>query len=453
MYEPAGPGRIHQGFYGDFSKPAEDAFRKWAKEKGMEELAEKGIPAIGRTNDFYQFYLFRLESTPRYIKEIIKGILPKDLSFSIGNNVGPLEVNSGRFFPPLVAPYGYKMLKIWLSLDERNNPAYYKGCSELVKAYREFGGKSGVICSLDERTRGRRYPISRIWPGLKRNLEGDRICGVSALSALPDVSGFFQYHLTRPFWRDTVDFEGNIIKRKEWLKLVYELSSLYYSTRDLTHATDIYLYVPTSFLFNDLVEGEMKEANHWYEIIKLLHKENIDYKVTYKLELKPESLVIYPPLMPILTEEEGEKIKKFVRDGGTFLYATSELPQLPDGKILGSISRLLKAGGRYGKGQIIWLKDGRISGEKLRKLATEARATINLDMSSTNNQVKSYIYQKGSYFYHLFNNNDPEREYKIQLPFATRDFFSEEEYRAGEPIPLAPAQHLLVIQLGTVGKR
>jgi hypothetical protein len=59
-------GMWYSGSFGDHSAPAQEAFRRWAAERGYADLAERGIPPRGRTLDFYRFYQFRLESVPRF---------------------------------------------------------------------------------------------------------------------------------------------------------------------------------------------------------------------------------------------------------------------------------------------------------------------------------------------------------------------------------------------------
>ena len=107
--EPRGMWYSSNGM-GDYSTPAETAFKHWAESQGWSELSRRGIPPRARTLDFHRFYLFRLESVGAFVEACVEGtpIREKNVPVMPGNgNVGPEQMNHSCFWPPAMARRGF----------------------------------------------------------------------------------------------------------------------------------------------------------------------------------------------------------------------------------------------------------------------------------------------------------------------------------------------------------
>ena len=141
--EPRGM-MANAGRIGEFGPDALAAFNTWAatNRPGSSPLTE--LPAPAMTQDFYDFFLFRLQAVPWFLSTVGQAAGFKNEMLLPGNGeIGPESVNHSTFFPPEVAKQRMSV-GTWNYLD----PWQVKRSAEVVAAAgREFGVPSAVYTS------------------------------------------------------------------------------------------------------------------------------------------------------------------------------------------------------------------------------------------------------------------------------------------------------------------
>ena len=92
------------GKLGDYGPDALAAFNTWAaaNRPGSRPLAE--LPAPAMTQEFYDFFLFRLQAVPWFLSTVGQAAGFKNEMLLPGNGeIGPESVNHSTFFPPEIA--------------------------------------------------------------------------------------------------------------------------------------------------------------------------------------------------------------------------------------------------------------------------------------------------------------------------------------------------------------
>ena len=384
--------------FGDYSAPAQAAFRKWAGEHGWQELAAKGIPERERSLDFYRFYLFRFESVPLLVKEFVRGTPAEKLTAMPGNgNVGPETMNHTCFWPPAVARHG-QISGSWAYDD----PASAKAFTEATRMAQEWGGKS--------------YAWPPNWKDPVRELPIVTAC----ISALCERVC-------------TWSFSGSLAgaRRPEWMAMSWLASRLTHATTGLRHTPPVALWCPDAVVFNDLVEMNGAEAGAWKQAYAALFAANLDYTVTNTLAVPEGTAVLYAPARPVLSDEDFARLQRFTARGGRLLVTFEGTPQSPDGQPIQAWAQVA--------GKCTQVK---VAPEALRAAVAAAGVPANLDAGE--GAVKTYLYAGERGRVHLLNNTDPAAPASVRLPWPAADRLTGKPLAAGTALALSPGGYALV---------
>lgn len=398
-------GMWYSGRMGDYSPPAMEAFRKWAAEQGWAELSRKGIPERSRSLDFYRFYQFRLDSVPRFVESVLKGIPGERGPAMPGNgNVGPEQMNHSGYWPPAMAKRG--MVAACWAYD---SPASCKMYAETLRFAGEHGGESTIVPPL--------------WPEMHTPVQ-DLPMNTACISALT----------TRVApWRFSGPLNGP--NRTAWMKTVYLGARLTHATSGLTHTPPLYVWCPESIVYNDLVEMNTDEAQHWRKVWQALFDANLDYGVTNTLAIPKDAVLLYACVRPVLTVEEFGRLEGFVRGGGSVLCAFEGTPELPDGTPIAGWAVLPRE---------------RVHRLELAPEALKAQAEAlsrHRNWQTGAPAVKTYLYRQGDTPVHLLNNTDIASPATTVLPVRMRDLLTGRDLAAGAGLRLHPGGHALLAAL------
>ena len=396
-------GQWYVGEFGDFSDPAQHAFRAWAAEQGWAELAAKGIPPRARTLDFYRFYRFRLESVPRFVRAAVEGTPLQGLPIMPGNgNIGPETMNHSSYWPPAVARQG--MISASWSYE---SPAGAKAHAETIRMAREWGGQS--VC----------------WPPSWKDPVKELPTVTANISALCDRVCHWHFGGTL-----------NGPRRPAWMAATFLAARLTHASNGLEHTPPLYVWCPDSIVYNDLVEMNTAEADTWRGLQRALFEANIDYAVTNRLVVPPGSVVLYACARPVLDRWEVASLMAFGKAGGRLLVTFAGAPEWPDGTPVAE-----------------WPAAALASPIRVELSAAALRATVadlcglrNLGLD--NPAVKTTLYRRtagaGSDRVHLLSNTDTEQPATARLPVAMRDRLTGKAYPAGQRLDLPPGHYALL---------
>ena len=391
------------GKFGDYSAPCQEAFRAWAAAQGWNDAGAAGIPDRGRTMEFYRFYLFRLETPAMLVEAAVKGTPLAAIPAAPGNGrIGPEQMNHNCYWPPAVARRGM-MANAWLY----EHPANAKMYAETLHLADEFGGKTVGTTNL------RVYPKDTPLTVLPMN--------TAAVSALNDiVNGFgFSPALVGP------DITG-------WMKTSFLVGRLTHATSGLVHTPPLYVWLPESAAYNDLVELKTGESDNWGTFLMMLFNANMDYTVTNQLKIPPQSVLLYSCARPVLSEEEFARLKRFMDAGGTLVTTFDGAPETPDGKPLAGwaalpADRIVRAS---------------LSAAPFKEKVSPLLRRRNLEAGTPD--VKSYLYERAGAAAHLLNNTNLEKTLAVTLPVAMTDAITGQRYAAGAAISLPPGRYALL---------
>lgn len=294
-------GMWSSGRFGDYSVPCQQEFSKWCEAQGYTDLVGQPIPERGRTMAFYRFYQFRLQSVAAFMKAAVAGTPVEQIPLMPGNgDVGPEQMNHNCLWPPALAQAGM-MTACWAYHD----PASCKMYAETIRIAEEYGGQTTIVPP--------QYPE-------QHTVLQTRPMNTACISAL--TTRVMPWHFNGP----TIGPD-----RPQWMKNVFYASRLVHAMSYMRHAPPLYVYLPESIVYNDLVEFNEAEKGNWRKVYQALFEANLDYGVTNTLALPRNSVVLYACVRPVLSEEEFARVQKFVADGGTLLCAFESAPELPDG--------------------------------------------------------------------------------------------------------------------------
>ncbi len=396
-------GHWYSGEFGDFSDPAQHAFRAWAAEQGWAELAVKGIPARGRTLDFHRFYRFRLESVPRFVQAAVEGTPLQGLPIMPGNgNIGPETMNHSSYWPPAVARHG--MISASWSYD---SPAAAKAHAETIRMAREWGGQS--VCWPPSW----KDPVKEL-PTVTANISAlcDRVC----------------------HWHFGGSLNGP--RRPAWMAATFLAARLTHASNGLEHTPPLYVWCPDSIVYNDLVEMNTAEADAWRRLQQTLFDANIDYAVTNRLAVPPGSVVLYACVRPVLDRWEVASLTAFAKAGGRLLVSFAGSPERPDGTPVEEWQGSLLADSRRAE----------LSAGTLRATLAGLCDVRNLALDSP--AVKTYLYRRVDGArpgrVHLLSNTDTGQPVTLVLPVATQDRLTGEAYPSGQRLDLPPGHYALL---------
>ena len=385
------------GRYGDFSEPAQTAFRLWAREKGYDALAQAGIPDRARSMDFYRFYQFRLETPVRFSQEVTAD-LPRDVPIYVGQgDAGPQALNHSSFWPPSFGPKG-----LHVATWAYNDAASSKMFAEAVRIGEEYGARSCL------------FPPLVVYKHTPASALASATAGLSAMN--PVI-------ITYESRSDTID-------KPEWVKAMYYQARLTHAMTGLKHTPSLYVWWPESLVYNDLVALRSDEAAVWMRLWQALFDANVDYAVTNRLAIPKDATLVYACARPVLNREEFDRLAAFVRNGGTLCVTFDDAPEFPDGTIIGAWAELPRE-------RIV---RAALSADAFRTAAAGVKVR---NAAVASNVVKTYRYQRGGKVVHLLNNTDDKAPAAARLPMAVVDVCRNAHYRADAEIVLPPGQYLL----------
>lgn len=391
------------GKYGDFSKPAEESFKRWASEHGWKELAQKGFPERGRTMDFYRFYQFRLELPAMFVRDFIKDTPVEKITIVPGNgNLGPEMMNHSGFWPPSFAKHGLAPTT-WAY----DSTASCKMYSEVTRLAEEYGVRSCVTPPYGVYTHN------------------------TPLSVVPLTTACISARHWKVMPFGPVELPG----LAAWMKPVYYGSRLAHATSDLTHTPPLYVWCPESIVFNDLVELKGDDANNWKRLWNTLFKANIDYAVTELLKIPKDAILLYTSVNPVLTDEEFTRLQKFVKGGGKVLVAMGKSPEYPDGKAIDGWKALPAE-------SIISTK---LSAPELKEKLTALQKVRNWDTGVE--AVKTYRYQRGGRTVHLLNNTNIRETAKVTMPSKMQDVMTGKVLEKDSTCEILPGLYALLEEI------
>lgn len=392
-------GMWYSGRYGDCSPAAQEAFSKWAQERGCPEAAASGIPPRGRTMAFYRFYQFRLDSVPRFVRAAMADTPVADVPAMPGNgNAGPEQMNHSCYWPPAIARHG--MIAATWAYD---SPASCKMYAETLRTAEEFGGQSYIVPPL--------YSEAQ-----------------TALEEIPKTAACTGALNTKVCpWHFAAPVTGP--NRVDWMKTVYLGARLTHATGGLQHVPPLYVWCPESIVYNDLVEMNSDEAGNWRRTWQSLFDANVDYAVTCALKVPAGVKLLWSCARPVLTVEEFATLKGFVDAGGTLLCAFEGNPELPDGSPLTDFAAL--------------------PAERVQRIALTPEALAaaadgpqrNLPVADAS--VKTFVYRRDGRRVHLLNNNNLEQAATVAAPHAMRDVLTGRRIGEGEQVSIRPGRHAL----------
>jgi hypothetical protein len=392
------------GSFGDYSAPAQEAFKRWCAEQGYTDLAAKGIPERGRNLDFYRFYQFRLQSVAMFAKAFTKDTPVENLPIAPGNgNVGPEQMNHNNYWPPAMAKRG--MISTCWAYDD---PPSCKAYAETVAMAREFGGKSIITPPLypEKHTPLQALPMH-----------------VSCASAMTDR--VVPWHFGGPI---------NGPNRSAWMKDTFYSARLTHAMTGLRHTPPVYVWCPESIVYNDLVEMNRDEADRWRATWQALYDANLDYAVTNTLDLPAGSVVVYSCAKPVLNEEEFARLQAFIARGGTLLCGFGGDPETPDGKVIEGWQKLPKKS----------LIRTEMSGVDLQRLAASLCQKRN--WSTQTAALKTYLYERDGKRVHLLNNTSLTDPASVTLPCAMTDLLTGKDLAKGSTLKVPAGMHALMAE-------
>lgn len=393
-------GCWYSGGIGDYSETAKREFINYLKEIGKNDIAEKvkenGIPEPSYSWDFYYFYIFRLNTVPLLVKKAIKDTPLEKIPVMPGNgDIGPETMNHSCYFPVYIAKNNF-ISASW----SYNLPSSSKAAAETIKIAEEYNGKS------------------YIWPPIYLGPpEKDLTTTISAISALNDKVCPWSFSKLM-----------DLKERIGWLKMVYYSSRLTHATTILKHTPPVYIWLPASIVFNDLVNYDNEESGRWKEIYEYLFKINIDYGITNNFKnIEKDIPVLYAPKRPVLNCEEFEDLKNFLNKGGKIFYTFDEIPVYPDGEKIKEWENLQRE-------NLIKIKLDKIK---------ENLKFLNLQLD--NEKIKTYIYRdENGEIYHLLNNTDYQNDIEIILNIEGIDFFTDKIYKKGDKLKILKGNYILL---------
>lgn len=387
------------GRYGDFSKPAEEAFKKWAAERGWKHLADTGFPARGRTADFYRFYQFRLEAPAMFVQDFVAGTPVERVPIVPGNgNAGEMMNHSG-FWPPVFAKRG--MVPMTWAYD---NAASCKMYSEVTRMAEEFDARSCVTPPF----------------------------GVYSYNTPESVIPLTTACISALHWKVIPFGDADSPGRQAWMRPIYHGARLTHATSGLTHTPPLYVWRPESVAFNDLVELKGDEVVHFKKLWDALFQANVDYAVTNLLKIPDDAILLYACAHPVLTEEEFARVQKFVAGGGTLLAALGRPPEHPDGRPI--------EGWRQLPGDRVVSVD--LSAAAIARAMNPLRTARNWDTGV--DAVKTYRYRRDGRVVHLLNNTSLGETARIALPSGMRDALTGATLAKGATYEIPPGLYALL---------
>ncbi|MEN6304223.1 MAG: hypothetical protein ABFD96_15935 [Armatimonadia bacterium] len=391
------------GAFGDYSAPSQALFRQWCKDKGYTDLAGQEIPERGRNLAFYRFYQFRLQSVAYFVKSFIQDTPVQNVITAPGNgDIGPEQMNHNSYWPPAMAQAGL-ISTCW----SYGTPAAAKMHAETIAMAREFGGQSMMVPPLYPEMHTPQYAIPM------------HVAGISALTTRVNP-----WHFGGPL---------NGPDRPQWMKDVFLSSRLAHATSGLTHTPSLYVWCPESIVYNDLVELNRAEADHWATTYRALYDANLDYGVTNTFKIPPGSVVIYSCVRPVLNAEEMAALKAFVDGGGILLHTFDAAPESPDGTKLAEWEKLPR--------ERAWP----ITLEPQGLRAYSGRLRVR-NWETGVDSVKTYLYERGGKRVHLLNNTDLEKPAGIVAPVAMRDLLTDKPVAKGAKIVVPAARYALLAE-------
>jgi len=301
-------GAWGSGGIGDYSEPAQAAFRAWARVQGLDELAARGIPTPERSWDFYRFYRWRMSATAGMVARAWEP-LGIDMRIVPGNGIlGPETVNHNTMWPPSTVRAGMGVAS-WMYAGGRAS-------AEVLRATeRELGGFV--------------LPFAALWQ------DPDQCVEQAALVASAGCREGL--HL----WQPGTIF--NAIERPRWLAAASEITRMVQALSGLQHDAGLHLYCPDSLVYNDLVDFSRTEASRWTAVQDALQVANVDYRVTLTCDTPTPSVVLYAPVRAVLTDEEAAALIGHLDRGNTLIYACAGEPEYPDGSPLAALAQRLAA--------------------------------------------------------------------------------------------------------------
>jgi hypothetical protein len=387
--EPRGM-TFNGGLLGDYGPDALSAFRVWLASHRPGQSPPTALPSPAFSQPYYEFFLFRLDAVPEFLAAIARDAGMESVRLLPGNGeLAPVSVNHSTFFPPAFAKRGYEPGS-W-NYDE---PWQGKRSAEVVAAVqREYGVNAAVYtsCGIDDVT--------------------NRMLSLAAISARPAVLG--------P--REGTSF-----------RLFMELAAAARSLADTAHESPVHLYWPASLTYPDLVDYTNAEGNHWDTLAKSLYDDNLDFKVTYRCDLPPGSIVVYAPRRAVLSDDEVASLRGHLARGGVLVYGSDGPLLRPDATVRGTPGEVF---GDAGPGNIVTMKQAPTARD-LRDLAAARGMAVNPEGSSA--AVKTFSFRRGDEQLVLALGSDRERPSTLSLPDSARDAFTGAPLPAGKAIPIEP---------------
>jgi len=386
------------GRMGDYSAPAQAAFKRWAAERGWTRLAETGIPARGRTMEFYRFYQFRLESVALFVKAFVADtpVERENVPVMPGNgNIGPGQMNHSCYWPPAMARQG--LISASWAYD---GPASCKMFAETVRIAEEHGGQHYIVPPLYAEMHS---PVQ------------DVAMGTACISALN--TRVCAWHV-----RGVVHGPN----RPAWMKAAYYGARLTHATTGLTRLPALYVWCPESLVYNDIVEFNRAEAENWGKVWQALFDANVDYVVTNTLAAPEGAVLLYACVRPVLNREEFGRLNGFVASGGRVLCAFDDPPALPDGTEIA---------------QWRTLPQDRLI--RMPLTAASLRGQVDALCEHRNWQtgaaaVRTHLYRRGATRVHLLNNTDTAAAATVTTPGKMKNVFTGKTIAAGATLAIPP---------------
>lgn len=393
--EPRGMWAIG-GKIGEYGPDALAAFNTWAavNRPGFNPLTE--LPAPAMSQDFYNFFLFRLQAVPWFLSTVGQAAGFKNEMLLPGNGeIGPESVNHSTFFPPEVAKQRMSV-GTWNYID----PWQVKRSSEVVAAAgREFGVPSAVYtsCGSDDAV--------------------NRAQALAALSARPSIIG--------P--REGTSF-----------RLFLELSAMMRAIGAAEHEAGVYLYWPASITYPDLVAFTTTEGKRWDDLARSLYDANLDFKATYRGGVPQPSLLVYAPKQAVLSDEEILDLRAYLEKGGTLVFGSESPLFKPDGTRRGTLEEVFGADNLK---KIVQLKTVPTPAE-LRAIATERGVAVNPQGSS--DQLKTFVFSRDGASLLMLLNTDAKQEATIKLPKNATDALTSKPIAADTIVTVQPGFFRLI---------
>lgn len=403
------------GGWGDFSENAVNAFNE-AKYKDAEPLPYPS-PATWKMGPLmHDLYVFRLNSVGNFTKAVFGESFLNHQDVHVGNCSYLPNMNHHCVRPDRLHANGVHGAQ-WPYFEEFHIVKY---CAEMMVAARsktDFWASTAVsLADLEGREDAAPLAMTAI-----RLLAG--------LSALPD--------------RVTLYGMAPLFHDSSRIKLFIELSRLVRATSGFTHRASVYVYVPLSLNYPDLVHLNQENGERMVKLIKQLCDENIDFKITYDLNIPSGTMALYAAIAGAFTDAEENQVTSFIRKGGVFVYCCETLPTDISAKTRTAfVSAEIRnnSGCLMGYGIFRWFK--KLGSINARSLATQYRICLNPCIQNRN--IRSFSYGKGHNEYHLFANVNGEGDEVFALPETGVDVIRRRVYHANMDVPLEPGGWLLL---------